>query len=401
MIIPGIATVLIGTTWAGLRAHGQASMYAVFGYEETKKIFESMASGRGWLNAGLPLIPLALIAQRTRYSALLSPVSIICLSVAQSSKWLGIKPSIWPAPSASIFACLPIVHGAYNQLYDRVFGELNKKWLAEVQPRAPEGGENAEEGDAEALGRGDEGGVVVDFNIEIDFAEGEDGPADNNNAPQRPPLDEDQMDREIRDLTPVLEQNQASNRTSSQEAAGSHSSSGRNSNQMPDQFREQQENPTSTESSEPHEPQRPPQNPPPQNENPAQNPDRNENPDQNADPAAPPADPNNPNNPQNLLNRRGEELFIDSTSIAQTVLGGLVFPAVSSAMGQFLFYTLPSTLTSHGSRVRLLETKWGRSVVGGALFIVLRDVVMTYSRWRLAKGHRMRRVVDFRKDDVD
>lgn len=104
-----------------------------------------------------------------------------------------------------------------------------------------------------------------------------------------------------------------------------------------------------------------------------------------------------------LLQRRGEDLVLDSTSIAQTILGALVFPVVSRGMGQFLLYTLPSTLTNETAKVArpgLLQTRWGRTVVGGALFVVLKDVVKTYARWRVVKGHRQRRVVDFNPTDT-
>lgn len=131
---------------------------------------------------------------------------------------------------------------------------------------------------------------------------------------------------------------------------------------------------------------------------------RDEAPDQgaNVDQAGP--QNQNPNGNENgngnhgLLQRRGEDLVLDSTSIAQTILGALVFPVVSRGVGQFLFYSLPSSLTTDaakGVRPGLLQTRWGRTVVGGALFVVLKDMVTTYARWRIAKGHRQRRVVDF------
>ena len=48
---------------------------------------------------------------------------------------------------------------------------------------------------------------------------------------------------------------------------------------------------------------------------------------------------------------------------------------------------------------RLLQEKWGRSLVGGCLFVVLKDAVMLYARWRMVEMHRKRRVVDYVKTD--
>lgn len=116
----------------------------------------------------------------------------------------------------------------------------------------------------------------------------------------------------------------------------------------------------------------------------------------NADPNA--AGNGNGNGNNGLLQRRGEDLVLDSTSIAQTILGALVFPAVSRGMGQLLLHSLPTNITNEaakGVRPHLLQTRWGRTVVGGAIFVVLKDAFTTYARWRMAKGHRQRRVVDF------
>ena len=42
-----------------------------------------------------------------------------------------------------------------------------------------------------------------------------------------------------------------------------------------------------------------------------------------------------------------------------------------------------------------MQEKWGRSLVGGCLFVVLKDAVMLYVRWKMAQMHRGRRVLDF------
>jgi len=43
----------------------------------------------------------------------------------------------------------------------------------------------------------------------------------------------------------------------------------------------------------------------------------------------------------------------------------------------------------------LLQTRWGRSVVGGCLFVVIKDMVRVYCRWRMAVSFRERKVLDY------
>ncbi|KIX99856.1 uncharacterized protein Z520_04492 [Fonsecaea multimorphosa CBS 102226] len=108
--------------------------------------------------------------------------------------------------------------------------------------------------------------------------------------------------------------------------------------------------------------------------------------------------------PENQHVRRilGRHDLVDgSGSIGQTVLGALVFPAVAAGMGNLLSCVLPSSWLTYRSstsgRPGLLSTKWGRSVVGGCLFVVMKDALLLYCRWKLAQGHRQRRIMNFDK----
>ena len=97
------------------------------------------------------------------------------------------------------------------------------------------------------------------------------------------------------------------------------------------------------------------------------------------------------------------ELMDDTSSIGQLVLGSLVLPAVASGAGELLSYLLPKSWTSpaynvYGSRrVGLLASKWGRSLVGGLAFVALKDMLVLYCRWRLAEGHKHRKIMNFDK----
>jgi len=106
--------------------------------------------------------------------------------------------------------------------------------------------------------------------------------------------------------------------------------------------------------------------------------------------------------------RREAGLVIYLTRTASTVLGALLFPSISALVGEALRLALPLSWTTPamlgwGSRsprraglpTGLLQTRWGRSVVGGCLFVVLKDAVRVYCKWRMAVSYRTRRVLDF------
>lgn len=129
--------------------------------------------------------------------------------------------------------------------------------------------------------------------------------------------------------------------------------------------------------------------PPPQNENQAQPPQ----PAPPANPHAPPAAP--PAHFQRHIN-------IDLSAIASAIIGGLLFPTIATGMGFALHTLLPSRLTApprtywHGTarQTGLLQSRWGRSLVGGLLFVVLKDALVFWTSWGRKEGHRRRRVLN-------
>lgn len=100
------------------------------------------------------------------------------------------------------------------------------------------------------------------------------------------------------------------------------------------------------------------------------------------------------------LGRRQNEIIHDTSNLADIVLGALVFPAISASMGGLLKYVLPKSWTTPSSvlersRPGLLQTRWGRSVVGGCMFVLLKDALVLYCRWKLAQTHRRRKVLNY------
>lgn len=101
----------------------------------------------------------------------------------------------------------------------------------------------------------------------------------------------------------------------------------------------------------------------------------------------------------------GREIY--PVDIASTIMGALFFPAISSIMGDLLKHTLPkkwvmkSVLSMSYRQTKtlpatsLLQEKWGRSIVGGCLFVVLKDALILYVKWKRARDHGKRRVLDY------
>ncbi|KAF7720096.1 Uncharacterized protein PECH_001209 [Penicillium ucsense] len=319
LVLPGMVFTVAGTMWAGCCAHGIYSMYLVFGTEEAKQILEDSVDGP-WnpgMNLGLPLIPLVLIFSRTRYAEGLLPAIPVLFFAAHSP---GHEPSfdLWPPTPAMTFAALPYVKSFYGAVYDRIFGGLEKKWIAEVQPRATEEtmDEVQQQDQAEGLNRfGDNmnGQILMEIDLELQVGMGgDDEPLVDQPIPA-------QQNQDGADLDAQDGQAQGQN-------AGQHNGGG--------------------------------------------------------------------------VGRRRNEIIADTGSLADTVLGALVFPAISASMGGLLKYALPKAWTTPSSvlekgRPSLLQTRWGRSVVGGCMFVLLKDALVLYCRWKLAQTHRRRRVQDY------
>ncbi|KAN0116943.1 hypothetical protein V8E51_002920 [Hyaloscypha variabilis] len=115
------------------------------------------------------------------------------------------------------------------------------------------------------------------------------------------------------------------------------------------------------------------------------------------------AGPGNGNNAQGQNNWPNGLEFrqdVSATLSADTIMGALFFPAVAAAMGEVLKISLPARWVGRGVGVRvggrgLLMEKWGRSLVGGCIFVVLKDVVTLYCKWRKARDFGKRKVLDF------
>lgn len=84
------------------------------------------------------------------------------------------------------------------------------------------------------------------------------------------------------------------------------------------------------------------------------------------------------------------------SSVLNFFAGALLWPTVSYSVGNLLRLTLPKswvTRPSTGPITGLLQERWGRSLVGGCLFVVLKDAFFLYTKYRRAINQPHRRIV--------
>jgi hypothetical protein len=358
LVLPGALTIGATSFWYLCWVHGASSVYLVFGPHDTDEILAPLMRlppdndsslqavwnhirSRWRLDIGLSLIPTMLIASRARIADGVLPILPMLFFVTKPDSDPLLDLGSWPPSAGLSFALLPYIRSLYNTYYDRVWAEHEKRWLKEIQPRAGTAdAEATEEGGRANL---DDEDNVLEINLDLgmvdDWEDDEAQPppiplaAHPLNAPPLP--DELGQAPEIPAIpAPALGAQQGGILLPAHDAPG-------------------------------------------MGNVPAQAAAR-----------------------QNDLRNGNFNLAVSTYSLASSVLGALAFPAVSAAMGEALRLTLPKALTGRvvgagGKPTGLLQARWGRSIVGGCLFVVVKDAVMLYVRWRMARDHRLRRVCDY------
>lgn len=380
---PGALTVLFGLLYNGSMAWGVHTIYAIFGTEDGSRILQPLvmnairprldldtATGRDlgerllggalsylahWrLYVGLPLITPAIILSRTNFADSVLPVLPVLFFATQSSSPQDtLDFGQWPPSAGLAFSVLPYLRLAYNFYYQKVWAPKEKQWLSEIQPRARDGDAEAavdeppvdgdDDGDENVVEVRIDGGLWEEWEDEDLNEERPEGLAAGEDAQQPPPI-HFQDAREAAHAEPLPD--------------------------IADAQELQQQRPLPAADQ------------------------------QNQDGA------HQPHRPQNRIAGAGpRRLSFSPTDIAETFLGSLVFPTIAGLSGQLLKFVLPQPWTTRyslvgGTRVRffasgLLQERWGRSLVGGCLFVVLKDCIMLYVKWKMAQMHRQRKVVDY------
>lgn len=393
LLLPGFAFVTGTALYSTLTLAGTHTIYAIFGTQDAAQILGPLYQAptpdmpsslairlvehlrHHWrLDIGLPLIPAILVASRTTLADSFLPFLPLIFFVSSGQPGDEMLQLQWPPSAAFSFAALPYLRGFYNAYYDRIWAPREQQWLKEIQPRA--GTEDA----AEAGGLQFELGEVHDHEHDHDH-DRDHGHHHHDHDHEVDEVLEVEVDFDI-----FGDWNNG---------GGAH-------------------NHDIVEPAQPAEPAHPLNAPPLDNEDQAPH-----MPEQEAAPA-----PNIPAQPRRQRARRERNIAFSTTSLADTILGALIFPSIAAAMGELLRISLPASWVTpptgaistswlggwlgagakvggKGRPTGFLQTRWGRSLVGGCLFVGVKDAVMLYVRWKMAQNHRRRKVLDYdggRKD---
>ncbi|KXS94512.1 hypothetical protein AC578_8329 [Pseudocercospora eumusae] len=382
-VIPASGSALFAALHSISMSVGIRSVYAVFGADDGFRILRPLVANTirppveayvgqpgeaseemlrvfldhavHWrLYLGLPLITPLLLLSRTSIADSILPVLPIVFFASQAhSPDDALDFAQWPPSASFAFAMLPYVRSVYNAYYKRVWAEREKKWLREIQPRSQE----QHEGDEAAPGNLEQPGPEQREEEDVFEIRVDGGLWDQWHE------EEERLVQEAADRNPPgnpLEQVQ----------------------EQPDRLIQGQAEP-----------------PPDIQDNRPQ--------------AQPQPAVANPPQQQNQANANHERrLLFSPTGIAEKAIGALLFPTICGLAGEALKLVLPISWTSPPAQLMhdvsaltfrrprkpaltgFFQAKWARSLVGGCLFVVCKDALMLYVRWKMAQMHRRRRVVD-------
>lgn len=349
LILPGTMGVLGYTVYQACFMHGVSTVYALFGLEDGYRILKPLHQAPAVLRSsthdsvalaavtrffqharlhfGLSAIPPILIASRVSIADSILPILPVVFLASSNAGDEMLNFGHWPPSAALSFSLLPYIRGAYNTYMEKAWGDRQRQWLKEIQPRAGEtdGEQGANGDDAAADFQAEEGDAI--FELNLDLVEGDDE-------------DEEHFHDDFHDLP--------------------------GQGQWPGDNR----------------PHAPPLDAPPLDDN-AARPQQQENP-----------------RPRPRAQHRERNLIFQTTNIADTVLGALVFPSIAAAVGEMIRLGLPKSWTSppaSGRPTGFLQQRWARSLLGGCLFVAVKDAVLLYVRLKMAQNHRKRKVLDYDK----
>ncbi|KAI4246802.1 MAG: hypothetical protein L6R40_001831 [Gallowayella cf. fulva] len=246
-------------------------------------------------------------------------------------------------------ATLPYIRAVYNGFRDKIFQEREKQWVRQLQPRAGEDGEDADNGVQDQPGGHEQpaeddegGGLNFEIGVELEIIDEEEVPM-GGDQPQEL-VDEAIANQLGHDHNQAQDGGEAPNAG----ALGQQVAANQNNNQNPNQ--------------------------------------------------GPPGE-GAQNVPALAEQHRVIRLVPLVSAFVHTMIGALAFPAVAAGMGGLISLLLPwAWKTAPGRWDRrspgFLQNRFGRSVVGGCLFLVLKDTLSLYTKYRLAQDHLHRRVLD-------
>jgi hypothetical protein len=371
--VPALVMTVAGGFWTACLCYGINTVYIIFGDEDAAAVFAhaqvrnyrgmgvadmlsrvilpfAPVTHLGWrAYLGLPMLPAALVMSRSTYADIVLPIFPLLFFMRQGSDFEKLDLTSWPPSAPVVLSMLPYLRSCYNALYERAFGDLIKSWNRELEPRLTSGDDAsntpADQANAgvDARNRGeaaqhDQGADESDGEDDVDMViRVEAGLGDGNMLDMNVMVDEINPNNE-QDIVEALEEAIEAVQVRVNEVE-------RNQN-----AREQAR------------------------QGPAQ--------------------------VVAAANNGGAREYVFSPEYSgRRALGALLFPSVAAAMGMLLKATLPKYWTTRqaGSPVvYLLQKRWGRSVIGGCLFIVLKDALSLLYRWQMVRAFKTRRVLDYK-----
>ncbi|KAI4172503.1 MAG: hypothetical protein LQ343_003497 [Gyalolechia ehrenbergii] len=331
---PGIIGSLVSGMGAACVLHGASTVYLLLGTRDAETLL-GVRNGRmpnSNTILGLASIPGILMISSTTIADPLLPVLPILYFA--TNRPTGQSGRLWPPSAAMTLVALPYVRAAYRGLRKKIFQEREKEWTRQIQPRGGEDRDNANEGEQEQAPPENEqgGGMNFELGVELEIVEEEEVP-----------------------FEPGQQEEPVNERPAGEPGAGG-------GEQRQDLNQQQQ---------------------------PRQGPAQDARPDQgNRDPGL------------HAEQHRVVRLVPLVSAIVHTMIGALAFPAVAAGMGGLISIFLPRTWRTPPSLwdrrpLGFLQSRFGRSVVGGCLFLFFKDTISLYSKYRLAQDHLHRRVLDY------
>lgn len=116
------------------------------------------------------------------------------------------------------------------------------------------------------------------------------------------------------------------------------------------------------------------------------------------------------NNNNNRRERNNDIVWPTLTDVLNHMATSLALPTISWLMGELIRKAITGpSITSTVLRKRwyappptgLLQHRWGRSLAGGCLFIVLKDALVLYAKYRGAEAKKNRRIKEVPKRNGD
>ncbi|KAL8700106.1 MAG: hypothetical protein Q9201_005635 [Fulgogasparrea decipioides] len=352
---PGIVTSLVAGLGAASVLHGASTVYLLLGTKDADFLlgvqYGRMPSANTLL--GLASVPGILMLSSTKAAESFLPVLPIIYAAIQRPTYKA--RHLWPPSVAMTLATLPYIQVVYRGFMKKVFQEREKQWVRQIQPRAGEVADNAENDAQEQAAVVDEpaGGLNFELGVELEIIEEEEVPIQ--------PGQQQELINEIHANQLGAEDNRQGQNQNRDETQGRDARQQANPPQRNAQGRNHGPPPMGNDA--PHAGQD--QNPAPLGEQ-----------------------------------HRVIRLVPLVSAFVHTMIGALAFPAVAAGMGDLISVFLPRTWkVPPGVWDRrspgFLQSRFGRSVAGGCLFLVLKDTLSLYSKYRLAQDHMHRRVLDY------